>query len=207
MRASAPHRMGSGSQPASATRPAKIEMQLGGPWRRARNHGVHLFERHQRGDIEFDALLRQALHQRRRTAAARIGDGDLHVNVLAPRGDAQRLLFHFVEVVREDFEGKRPVRDGARERPAERFVIGDARPCACSVGLVVNPWINGLSARSRMEARSAPSAKILTRNEATSGISRRFRWDGPGEWFVESIARLRAASGRRTNGPSGRCSA
>ena len=31
-----------------------------------------------------------------------------------------------------------------------------------SVGLVVKPWIQGLSASSRMEARSAPSAKILT---------------------------------------------
>src|SRR5580704_12353842 len=45
--------------------------------------------------------------------------------------------------------------------------------CRISVGLVVNPLIRGLAARSRMEARSAPSAKILTRNKATSGILRR----------------------------------
>ncbi len=32
MRSKAPHRIGSGSQPASATRPAKIEIQLGGPF-------------------------------------------------------------------------------------------------------------------------------------------------------------------------------
>src|SRR5580698_9291219 len=41
-----------------------------------------------------------------------------------------------------------------------------------SVGLVVNPRIQGLSASSRIEARSAPSAKILTRNEAISGMAR-----------------------------------
>src|SRR5208337_4661668 len=45
-----------------------------------------------------------------------------------------------------------------------------------SVGLVVNPRIHGLSASSRMEAQSAPSAKILTRNEATSGIARHSHW-------------------------------
>src|ERR1700722_15182390 len=44
-----------------------------------------------------------------------------------------------------------------------------------SVGLVVKPRIHGLSASSRMEARSAPSAKILTRNEAISGIARHFQ--------------------------------
>src|SRR5580698_7077893 len=41
-----------------------------------------------------------------------------------------------------------------------------------SVGLVVNPRIHGLSASSRIAARSAPSAKILTRNEAISAITR-----------------------------------
>src|ERR1700733_1768125 len=44
-----------------------------------------------------------------------------------------------------------------------------------SVGLVVNPRIHGLSASSRIEARSAPSAKILTRNEVMSGIARHFQ--------------------------------
>src|ERR1700722_19030973 len=44
-----------------------------------------------------------------------------------------------------------------------------------SVGLVVNPLIKGLSTSSRMEARSAPSAKILTRNNATSGILQRLQ--------------------------------
>src|ERR1700691_5770844 len=43
-----------------------------------------------------------------------------------------------------------------------------------NVGLVVNPLIKGLVASSRMEARSAPSAKILTRYRAMSGISWRF---------------------------------
>src|SRR5579863_3199863 len=44
-----------------------------------------------------------------------------------------------------------------------------------SVGLVVNPLMSGFAARSRMEARSAPSAKILTRYKAISGILRRGR--------------------------------
>src|SRR5271170_5228119 len=44
-----------------------------------------------------------------------------------------------------------------------------------SEGLVVNPRIQGLPASSRIEARSAPSAKILTRNEVISGIAWRFQ--------------------------------
>src|SRR5580658_5796414 len=48
-----------------------------------------------------------------------------------------------------------------------------------SVGLVVNPRIQGLSASSRMEARSAPSAKIFTRNEAISGIAHCSRGSAP----------------------------
>src|ERR1700677_2595969 len=44
-----------------------------------------------------------------------------------------------------------------------------------SVGLVVKPRIQGLSASSRMEARSAPSAKILTWKEAMSGIFQRLQ--------------------------------
>src|SRR5690348_4901280 len=49
-----------------------------------------------------------------------------------------------------------------------------------SVGLVVNPWIRGLQASSRIDARSAPSAKIFTRNsEAASGIAEHGSLRGP----------------------------
>src|SRR5665213_92272 len=51
------------------------------------------------------------------------------------------------------------------------------------VGLVVNPLIKGLVASPRIEARSAPSAKILTRNRAISGIS----------WGLHEMARASAS--------------
>src|SRR5579863_5468960 len=47
-----------------------------------------------------------------------------------------------------------------------------------NVGLVVNPLIHGLSASSSIEARSAPSAKIFTRKEATSAIFQHSRARG-----------------------------
>ncbi len=126
MRARAPHRIGNGSRPVSATRPAKIEMQLAESVAQGRNDGVHLIERHQRGDVDFHALLGKALHQRRRAAAMRVGDRDFDVDVLAPSGDAQRLLFHLVKIVRENFEGKWPLRNGlARAILPNDFVIGD----------------------------------------------------------------------------------
>src|SRR5260370_17270649 len=58
------------------------------------------------------------------TGVGGVGDGDLHVNVVAPSGYAYRLFLHFLEIVGKDFEGKRAFRNLSRQLAAERFVVG-----------------------------------------------------------------------------------
>jgi hypothetical protein len=89
-------------------------------------NAVHLIERHHGRDIDLDAALSQAVDQRGGALATRVGDGDFHVDVVAPGSNPQGLLLHLVEVVGENFEGKGPVGNRMRQVAAEGFVVGDA---------------------------------------------------------------------------------
>ena len=55
-----------------------------------------------------------------------VGHRNLDIDVVAPRGDLARLLFHGGKVVGEHLERNRPIGNGFEHVERERFVVGDA---------------------------------------------------------------------------------
>src|SRR5689334_20137446 len=72
---------------------------------------VHLLQGHNRRDIQLHALPRQTLHQWSGTSPVSVRDWNLHVNVLTPACDSERLGFHLIEIVGKDFERERTIRN------------------------------------------------------------------------------------------------
>jgi len=108
--------IGIGSTPVSATRPANTEM-IAGVFASSRAGG----------DVEGNARLRQALDHGAGEFPLRVGDRDLDVDVPAPGGDLPRLHFHLAEIVGENFERDRPVRNRREHVARKGLVIGDSR--------------------------------------------------------------------------------
>ena len=108
-------------------------------------------------------------HQVEARAPVGVGDRDLHVDVVAPGRDLARLALHLVEVVGEDLERDRPVGDDLEHLAGERLVVVDAR-------LAHQRRVGREARRSAgrrpacgCPSRSAPSAKIFTRERAGVG--------------------------------------
>ena len=87
---------------------------------------AHLGQREDGGDVELHLLRRQFADQREGGLAARIGDGDLDVDVLAPAGELERLALHLREFVGKDLEGDGLGGDGLEDVLGEGLVILDA---------------------------------------------------------------------------------
>jgi len=68
------------------------------------HHVAHLVEGHDCRDVDAHARMRKAMNQIVGRFATRVGDGNLHVDVLAPRGDLASLPFHLSELVGEHFK-------------------------------------------------------------------------------------------------------
>ena len=72
---------------------------------------LDLRQREDGGDVERQSVGGQVRDQRGRGLPSRVGDGDLHEDVVAPGGDQTGLAAHFVELVGEHLEGDRLVDD------------------------------------------------------------------------------------------------
>jgi hypothetical protein len=83
-------------------RPANTETKEGSATRQRVRHVAHLIERHDGGDVQLDPAVRQAVDQRFSGFAFGVRDRDLHVDVIAPRGDLERLALHLGKIVGED---------------------------------------------------------------------------------------------------------
>ena len=77
--------------------------------------------------LQRDALLRQLSHQRNRTFPLGVGDWYFHRDMLSPSCDTTRLPFHFGEIVGENLERDRPIRDRDDHLACKCFVSGNAR--------------------------------------------------------------------------------
>src|SRR5262249_38753231 len=73
-----------------------------------------------------DAAMREAMNQIVCGLASGVRNGNLHVDVLAPRGNLDRLALHFRELVREHLERDRTVRHSRDYLFGELAVVRDA---------------------------------------------------------------------------------
>jgi hypothetical protein len=76
--------------------------------------------------VQFHFGAGKALNERAARFGLAIGDGDLHVDVLAPGGDFVGLAFHFGEVVGKDLEGNGFVGDDFEDVFGESAVVRDS---------------------------------------------------------------------------------
>src|SRR2546423_11651903 len=85
--------------------------KVSGKIRKVINHFLHLLGSHQRCDVYLHTRSRETFDERTAGLAFGIRHGNLDEYAFAPRSDFERLKFHLLEVIREDLEGYRTIRD------------------------------------------------------------------------------------------------
>ena len=93
-------------------------------------NAVDLFHGENRGDVQLHAFAGQFPDQRQGRFAARVGDGNLDINIFPPAVDFQRLPFHFRKFVGENFKRNRLLGDALQNVARERLEIRAGRLCA-----------------------------------------------------------------------------